>query len=151
MNKWVSTAKAHLPSLLFSASWVNVLPSPDPPIPPYSRLIQSFWRRKWQPTLVFLPGKSHGQRRLGGYSPWGWEELDISNNEFPALPPHPESVPPWLGACTSGEHWSVLWLPSPAHFFLFFFFFFFIMIYYRILTIVLYFIYRENLYLLITD
>ena len=29
------------------------------------------WRRKWQPTPVFLPEKSHGQRRLGGYSPWG--------------------------------------------------------------------------------
>ena len=29
------------------------------------------WRRKWQPTLVFLPGKSHGQRSLVGYSPWG--------------------------------------------------------------------------------
>ena len=29
------------------------------------------WRRKWQPTPVFLPGKSHGQRRLVGYSPWG--------------------------------------------------------------------------------
>ena len=28
-------------------------------------------RRKWQPTLVFLPGKSHRQRSLGGYSPWG--------------------------------------------------------------------------------
>ena len=29
------------------------------------------WRRKWQPILVFLPGKSHGQRSLGGYRPWG--------------------------------------------------------------------------------
>ena len=29
------------------------------------------WRRKWQPTLVFLPGKFHGQRSLAGYSPWG--------------------------------------------------------------------------------
>ena len=28
------------------------------------------WKRKWQPTPVFLPGKSHGQRRLEGYSPW---------------------------------------------------------------------------------
>ena len=28
------------------------------------------WRRKWQPTPVFLPGKSHGQRSLSGYSPW---------------------------------------------------------------------------------
>ena len=27
------------------------------------------WRRKWQPTPVFLPGKSHGQRSLEGYSP----------------------------------------------------------------------------------
>ena len=29
------------------------------------------WRRKWQPTLAFLPWKSHGQRSLVGYSPWG--------------------------------------------------------------------------------
>ena len=29
------------------------------------------WRRKWQLTLVFLPEKSHGQRSLAGYSPWG--------------------------------------------------------------------------------
>ena len=29
------------------------------------------WRRKWQPTPLFLPGKSHGQRSLEGYSPRG--------------------------------------------------------------------------------
>ena len=29
-----------------------------------------YWRRKWQPTPVFLPGKFHGQRSLVGYSPW---------------------------------------------------------------------------------
>ena len=28
------------------------------------------WRRKWQPTPVFLPGKFHGHRNLAGYSPW---------------------------------------------------------------------------------
>ena len=33
---------------------------------------------KWQPTPVFLPGKSHGQRRLVGYSPWGRRELDTT-------------------------------------------------------------------------
>ena len=33
------------------------------------------WRRKWQPTPVFLPGKFHGQRNLVGYSPWGHKEL----------------------------------------------------------------------------
>ena len=36
------------------------------------------WRRKWQPTLVFLPGESHGRRSLVGCSPWGcqsWTRL----------------------------------------------------------------------------
>jgi len=28
------------------------------------------WRKKWQPTLGFLPGESNGQRSLMGYSPW---------------------------------------------------------------------------------
>ena len=34
------------------------------------------WRRKWQPTPGFLPGESHGQRSLEGYSPWSRKELD---------------------------------------------------------------------------
>ena len=33
------------------------------------------WRRKWQPTPVFLPGKSHGQRSLAGYSPRGLKRI----------------------------------------------------------------------------
>ena len=36
------------------------------------------WRRKWHPTPVLLPGESHGQRSLVGYSPWGHKELDTS-------------------------------------------------------------------------
>ena len=36
------------------------------------------WRRKWQPTPVFLPGKSHGWRRLVSYSPWGSKESDMT-------------------------------------------------------------------------
>ena len=36
------------------------------------------WRRKWQPTPVFLPGKSHGQKSLAGYSPKGAKELDMT-------------------------------------------------------------------------
>ena len=36
------------------------------------------WRKKWQPTPVFLPGESHGQRSLVGYSPWGHKESDTS-------------------------------------------------------------------------
>ena len=36
----------------------------------------SWWRRKWQPTPVLVPGKSHGWRSLVGYSPWGLKESD---------------------------------------------------------------------------
>ena len=36
------------------------------------------WRRKWQPTPVFLPGKSHGWRSLVGYSPWDLKESDTT-------------------------------------------------------------------------
>ena len=33
------------------------------------------WRREWKPTPVFLPGKSHGQRNLAGYNPWGRQRV----------------------------------------------------------------------------
>ena len=36
------------------------------------------WRKKWQPTPAFLPGKSHGQRSLVGYSPRGHKESDTT-------------------------------------------------------------------------
>ena len=36
------------------------------------------WRKKWQPTSVFLPGKSHGQRNLAGYSPWSHKKQDMT-------------------------------------------------------------------------
>ena len=38
------------------------------------------WRRKWQPTPVPLPGKSHGQRSLAGYSPCSCKELDMTEH-----------------------------------------------------------------------
>ena len=56
----------HLPSK--QETWVQ---SPVGKIP---------WRRKWQPTPVFLPGKSHGQRSLEGYSPWGPKGLDTTKH-----------------------------------------------------------------------
>ena len=55
-------------------------------------------RRKLQPTPVFLPGKSHGQRNLAGYSLWGHKESDTNewlNNNDNLLNPrirHPQSV-----------------------------------------------------------
>ena len=36
------------------------------------------WRRKWQPTPVFLPGESQGWRSLEGCSPWGRTESDTT-------------------------------------------------------------------------
>ena len=38
------------------------------------------WRRKWQSISVFLPGKSHGQRSLVGYSSWGHKESDMTEH-----------------------------------------------------------------------
>ena len=52
------------------------------------------WRRKWQPTPVFLPGESHGQRSLAGYSPWGCKESDMT------LPLSIYWFPYWLHQCT---------------------------------------------------
>ena len=49
-----------------SFSWVRKIP----------------WRRAWQPTPVSMPGKSHGQRSLVGYSPWGRKESDMTKATF---------------------------------------------------------------------
>ena len=35
-------------------------------------------KRKWQPTPVFLPGESHGQRSLARFSPWDLKESDTT-------------------------------------------------------------------------
>ena len=46
------------------------------------------WRMKWQPTPVFLPGESHGQRSLVGYSPWGhksWTQPSKYPTTIPVL------------------------------------------------------------------
>ena len=43
------------------------------------------WRRKWQPTAVFLPGKSCGQRSLAAYSAWGCKELDTAHTRAHVL------------------------------------------------------------------
>ena len=44
----------------------------------WSRVGKIPWRRKWQPTSVFLPEKSQGQRSLAGYSPLCHKELDTT-------------------------------------------------------------------------
>ena len=56
------------------------------------------WRTAWQPTPVFLPGESNGQRSLVGYSPWGHKESDQSNlaqhTFYLFSPPFPGSPSP---------------------------------------------------------
>ena len=44
----------------------------------YGHILLTSWRRKRQPTPLFLPGKSHGQRSPAGYSPWGHTESDTT-------------------------------------------------------------------------
>ena len=51
--------------------WVQSLGREDP------------WRRAWQPTPVFLPRESHGQRSLVGYSPVGHKGLDMTESTHP--------------------------------------------------------------------
>ena len=52
------------------------------------------WRRKWQPTPVLLPGKSHGQRSVVGYSPRGRKESDTTEqHHFTSLWSLLESIP----------------------------------------------------------
>ena len=43
------------------------------------------WRRAWQPTPIFLPGESHGQRSLVGYSLKGCKESDVTEQDVPNL------------------------------------------------------------------
>ena len=57
---------------LFSGKRIH-LPSRRCGFDPWARKIP--WRRKWQPTQVFLPGKSHGQRSLVGHRPWGCKRV----------------------------------------------------------------------------
>ena len=44
------------------------------------------WRRKWQPTPVFLSGKSHGERSLVGYSWWSHKESDTAEYAHGSVP-----------------------------------------------------------------
>ena len=43
-----------------------------------AKISEKVWRRQWQPTPVFLSGKSHGWRSLVVFSPWGRKESDTT-------------------------------------------------------------------------
>ena len=48
------------------------------------------WRRKWQPTQIFLPGEPRRQRSLPGYSPWGFKGIgqDLATKQQQVSPRH---------------------------------------------------------------
>ena len=67
--------------LLFKSLTHILLPSLQgiPPRGIITSLVRKIpWRGEWQPTPVFLPGESHGQRNLMGYSPQGHKEPDMT-------------------------------------------------------------------------
>ena len=74
------------------------------------------WRRAWQPTSVFLPGESHGQRSLVGYSPMGCKQSDsteqLSLSMMRTVGPWLRSHALWRGLGAGG--WSGEGLGSPT-------------------------------------
>ena len=71
--------RSQLKIFLWWTQLVKNLPaSRRPGFDPWVRKIS--WRKKWQPTPVFLLGKSHGQRTLEGYSPWGRKKSDTTEH-----------------------------------------------------------------------
>ena len=61
------------------------------------------WRMKWQPTPVFLPGESHGQRSLAGFSPCGHKESDTTEGTKDAYM-HCHKTKLWISSQSESEH-----------------------------------------------
>ena len=86
LNSYHSMGTLNLPGVSQVALVVNNLPANAGDVrdtcglDPWVR--KMLWRRTWQPTPVFLPGESHGERSLAGYIPWGHKELDTATNTF---------------------------------------------------------------------
>ena len=78
--------------------------------PILSIAIHIWWRRKWQPIPVFLPGKCHGQRRLAGLPLWSHKESDTTEH-IHTFTREPTNAP--FKPLTSRSHPLSLWA-SPA-------------------------------------
>ena len=79
-------SKVHTNLPAAQETWVWSLGQEDP------------WSRKWQPTPVFLPGESHGQRTLASYSPWGHKESDTTERiTLPLAMPWTRNLLGWHG------------------------------------------------------
>ena len=86
------------------------------------------WSWIWKPTAVFLPGESHGQWRLVGYSPWGHKKSDMTEactRLFWCDPDGKESACnagdlgsiPWVGMILQSRKWkpTPIFLPGKSH------------------------------------
>ncbi|XP_043775896.1 acyl-coenzyme A thioesterase 2, mitochondrial-like isoform X3 [Cervus elaphus] len=62
----------------------------------YLETMRNSWRRKWQPTPVFLPGTFEGQRSLAGYSPWGHKESDTTERLSTREEQNTDVLNPWV-------------------------------------------------------
>ena len=76
--------------------------------------VKDAWRRKWQPTPVFLSGECQGQRSLAGYSPWGHR---VGHNQVTKTHTHTMGLPRWLSglkksACNAGASGGSGWIPG---------------------------------------
>ena len=77
---------------------------------PWTRKIP--WRRKWQPTPVFLPGKSYGQRSLASYSPWDCKDLDTAE-QLNHTHTHTQKKKTIFGVYVLRDH--ILYIHSSVH------------------------------------
>ena len=85
---WIRSSKGRLSSLCWKCpphESTSALGSPGSPFslkcrrPRFSSWVgKNPWRRKWQPTPVFLSGEFHGHWSLAGYSPWDYKESDTT-------------------------------------------------------------------------
>ena len=72
----------------------------------YNERVIVNWRRKWQPTPLFLPGKSHGQRSLAGYSPRGHKRVrhDLATKTTKQETAIVSKVFPWVLCAVPANH-----------------------------------------------
>ena len=71
------------------------------------------WRRKWQPSPVFLPEEFHGQRSLVGYSPWGLKESDMTERLSLSMSPLEGAKSPPVENQSSREY-NCIYLAAPS-------------------------------------
>ena len=77
-------AKKAMPGISLVVQWLRIhLPMQEVRVRSLVRKVP--WKRKWQPTLVFLPEKSYGQRILAGYSLWGHKASATTEHEHTCM------------------------------------------------------------------